>query len=67
MQDITAHKLFVPAASVASMVVTAITMTWVVASYANKIDVRLAVLETLMSQHLKQNNTALLWTEGDTP
>lgn len=67
MLEITSHKLFVPAASVASMVITAVTMTWMVAGYANRIDVRLAVLETLMSQHLKQNDTASLWPKGDTP
>lgn len=67
MKDLTTHRFFVPIATVASVVISAISMTWYIAGLFSKIDVRLAVMETLLSQHLKTNPTALIWTKGDMP
>jgi hypothetical protein len=68
MKDPTNHRLFVPIATVATVVVSAISMTWYIAGLIGTINVRLAVLElkqedikTLLQEHVTRPTYSSIW------
>jgi ABC-type sugar transport system permease subunit len=68
MKDPTNHRFFVPIATAASVVISAISMTWYIAGLVGTINVRLAVLEIkqddikiLIQEHIAKPSYSSIW------